>query len=307
MVNERGTRGNRPRGLYLRIARPLRGRRRPRKMVGTLFPSSASFHMRPLFSILASMLVAGWADAQPLGPMGPMGPTDASAMPDEVPRGALRRLGSLRFRSAQPQFRVAFAPDGKVLATAGQNPGDILFWDAATGRVLRRVAFGPSGVTQLVYSPDGKLLLVGGQNGQFGVIDAATGAIQFRNDPNPTRTQLTAVDWRGGGKSVLAANPHGNFALFDALDGKEQKSWTVERRAMIAIAGSPDGREVAAVTTEGGVYAWTIEDGKESVKFEPATTEAPPGLPLPQGVTAPPIRTSTPFRPLPHMAYSSDG
>src|SRR5262249_45334194 len=61
---------------------------------------------------------------------------------------------------------VAFAPDGKTLATASSDAsGDhtIRFWEAATGKELRRMELHPWSAIDIAFSRDGKVLAaVGG-------------------------------------------------------------------------------------------------------------------------------------------------
>ena len=52
------------------------------------------------------------------GPSGAAPPLDGDGRP--LPAGALARLGTLRFRHAGPVTAVAYAPNGKLLAT-GEN------------------------------------------------------------------------------------------------------------------------------------------------------------------------------------------
>src|SRR5262249_598608 len=57
---------------------------------------------------------------------------------DPLPDGALARVGTLRFRHFATIVSVAYAPDGKSVATGGRD-GVVRVWDAATGRQRLRI------------------------------------------------------------------------------------------------------------------------------------------------------------------------
>jgi WD40 repeat protein len=66
-------------------------------------------------------------------------------------------------KAGMPLSSAAFSPDGKLLATGGDN-GSTAIWDVATGKETGRFRMGTSDsgpakpVLQLAFSPDGKLL-----------------------------------------------------------------------------------------------------------------------------------------------------
>jgi WD40 repeat protein len=78
---------------------------------------------------------------------------------DPLPRGAIARMGTCRFRPGEAISDCAFSPDGKILATAGRN---VCLWNANTGELIRRDHFEYSRQLdyftrpRICFLPDGK-------------------------------------------------------------------------------------------------------------------------------------------------------
>src|SRR5262245_4998562 len=82
---------------------------------------------------------------------------------DPLPPGAVLRLGTVRFRSADVVECVAVSPDGKTVAAgcrAADQVGstDVILWDTATGRRVGQLTGHKRAVNDLAFSPDGRLL-----------------------------------------------------------------------------------------------------------------------------------------------------
>jgi WD40 repeat protein len=77
---------------------------------------------------------------------------------DPLPEGALARLGTVRLRHGAGVGAVAFAPDGRTLASGG-NDGTVRLWDVATGKEVRRFGPEPGRVLRLWFTPDGRVLI----------------------------------------------------------------------------------------------------------------------------------------------------
>src|SRR5262249_9807073 len=89
---------------------------------------------------------------------------------DPLPDGALVRLGTTRLRHTSQVNQVFFAPDGKTVASKGQDD-TVELWDVATGKLVRSLRLGGDRVS---FSGDGKKLASWKKN-QLWLWDAKTG------------------------------------------------------------------------------------------------------------------------------------
>src|SRR5262249_39600884 len=65
------------------------------------------------------------------------GPKAGAQDPNQLPAGALARMGSAQFRHGDAILFMAYLPDGKNLLTASKDQ-TIRLWDVATGKEQRR-------------------------------------------------------------------------------------------------------------------------------------------------------------------------
>jgi RNA polymerase sigma factor (sigma-70 family) len=184
---------------------------------------------------------------------------------DDKGKEAVIRVFDLASGKETAQFPVdttyhsfAFSPDGKKLACGFSDQSCVL--DLTTGRVLYRLSGRPIGME---FSPDGKTL-VASSGHRLRFWDARAGK-EFHDDPAEF-----------GYQPVLAVSPNGRFLaagdwmeqevrLWDAARGRlvhRLPSTISDKRYVLNVAFSADGRTVMAYEPMGFVQSWDVVGGK---------------------------------------------
>ncbi|MCG8651657.1 MAG: WD40 repeat domain-containing protein [Pirellulales bacterium] len=129
-----------------------------------------------LFGLLACVLFVDMSTAQPSAAK--VASSDAvDRFGDALPRGVVRRFGSLRFRHAsgfESISELTFSPDGKRIASVGPDH-TVRLWDLDGRERLRLAGNKDDRFTSVSFSPDGSRLAARGDREMF-VWDLDSGA-----------------------------------------------------------------------------------------------------------------------------------
>jgi hypothetical protein len=141
---------------------------------------------------------------------------------------------------------LAFAPDGKTLATAGHGP-EVRLWDVATGRLLAALRGHSHEARIVAFSPDGKTLASGGDEGMVCLWDVATGRPRSRLPGY--EAAVSALAFTPDGRTLAVGRSDGNDACVRLRDLTTNR-WRARLRvgpslSPISVAFAPDGKTLA--------------------------------------------------------------
>lgn len=163
--------------------------------------------------------------------------------------------------------RLAFNPDNKSLL-AGLKSGDLLLWDAVTGKELRRFRGDGKEVRSLAFSPDGSQILSGSDGGNAMLWETAAASpirtLQGHSD------RVFGVGFSSDGKQLLTASRDKTVIVWNAASG--QKLRTIGQEDMTCAAFSADGRQVLTGAKRGTGTLWDTSTGQKIRKLESHTT-----------------------------------
>jgi RNA polymerase sigma factor (sigma-70 family) len=226
-----------------------------------------------------------------------VGTSDSIVLLDAETGKTMRTLEGPWALSTGP-FCLAFAPDGKILASGGSARDNMVrLWDVQTGKLTATLRGHEDAVVGLSFAPDGKTLASTG--GQYDTTvrywDVATG--QLRRTVNRAQehskdgTEAVDGDWQTW---PAAFSPDGQILARGR--GAEVKFWDVRTgevtdrliegphlcdRTVQSLAFSPDGKRLAVGRTSGeidvretrqsdGKHGWRIGDLKQTFNEGPS-------------------------------------
>jgi WD40 repeat protein/serine/threonine protein kinase len=173
-----------------------------------------------------------------------------------IARGRTEALRILRGHSGDV-YCVQFSPDGKLLATSGQDH-TVRLWDPARGQARAVLRGHGNEVNWVAFAPEGGTLASAGDDGAVKLWDLASGreTSQILKSPVP----VIGVAFSPDGKVLAAGLKDGTVRWWDRPSGRERPPFRAHANWIESITFSPDSRTLA--TSAENVKLWYTATGK---------------------------------------------
>lgn len=212
----------------------------------------------PIRSTLAALVVVTSLQ----GRAAPPGPVDIHG--DPLPPGAVARCGTTRL--LQPGCeRLAFSPDGRVLACRSGNGSLLRLWDVPTGARLAEIDLTSRGVggCDLQFAPDGRFYI----SCRAGLVEVWNGRAATWRIALPGSFSHRTAAFSPDGKVIAVGDDEGRIQLVSRAESKPRVLRSPDAGAepsshAWSVSFSPDGELLAATDHKGRLEMWDVKTEK---------------------------------------------
>jgi WD40 repeat protein len=175
----------------------------------------------------------------------------------------LRRLpGTTKPSDLYTEQRIAYSPDGKLLATCNSN--QLKVYDPDSGKLLMTLSSHEGDVISVAFSLDGKYLATGSVDTTVRIWDASRG--KLIRVLKGHSAAVGGLAFSPDGKLLFTSSEDGTLIIWDAKTGEQIR--ILPHFTVYKVSFSPDGTRLAAATFH-GLQVWTYTlDSVEPIFLE---------------------------------------
>jgi WD40 repeat protein len=160
--------------------------------------------------------------------------------------------GKLLFTLEKGVERLAFSPDGNIIATTIQSA--VQLWDTNSGKLLRGFNVQPGTMPGVCFTPNGLLIIT-----SIGVWDLKSDKLLSKLHLGPMESLALSPD----GQTMVWASYNSTISLTNVFSGQELHQLEGEKSLLTwNLAFSPDGQLIASGGSDNLVRIWDGNTGK---------------------------------------------
>lgn len=177
--------------------------------------------------------------------------SDGQVSADNLPDGAIAGLSP-----GAAVYTVAFSPDGKLLASGGDDNAVIL-WNVADGSEHKAFIEHSKAVTSVAFSPDGKLLASTSLDGYVRLWHVSS---EGRRTSLRHSGWVESVAFSPDGKILVSGggDQEGSLTLWDVPQKRDIVTFSGHEGLVESVAFSPDGRGLASAARDNTIKLWDV-------------------------------------------------
>lgn len=166
--------------------------------------------------------------------------------------------------------RVAFAPDGQLLATVTEDKTAQL-WDVTQGKLWADLEGDLFRFHCVTFSPDGARVLAGGGDWKPGGIAQVTiwdvASKKQIGKLTGHQNAILGICFSADGKTIATASVDRTIRLWDAASSQCFKTLTGHTANAEGVVFSADGKMLVSAGLDGTVRFWNVETGEEKKRI----------------------------------------
>lgn len=171
------------------------------------------------------------------------------------------------YRRPVPVTAVAFNQDASEVVASGYH--EVTIWNAADGKLTRRIKNVAERVYSVAYSPDGSVLAVAGgvpgQSGEVKLFNPADGSL-VKELAGAADVVYCAV-FNPAGTKLATGGADRAIRIFDVATGKEEVLIEDHADWVVALAWSPDGAKLASASRDKTSKLFNAANGESLVTY----------------------------------------
>ena len=155
---------------------------------------------------------------------------------------------------------LVFSPDGKLLATAGEDMTAKLL-DPNTGAEIKALAGHSGSVTGIAFSPDSATVATSSGDKTAQLWDVAAGTSKAKLEGHADG--VTSVAFSPDGKTLATGSTDRTVKLWDVATAKEAATLAGHKNWVTSVRFSPDGKVLASGSHDHSTKLWNVDSRQE--------------------------------------------